>query len=137
MKFLKSPIKNWNNEVFGNVDRKIAEFEEVAVVDTRIDDGLGSEVDWARRKALMWQLDKWYKRRADFWRQLAKERYFKEIDKNSKYFHTIANMKKRKKQILELKIEGCCLREPRRIKKEAGKYLKDMYKQKMTLAIES
>lgn len=58
---------------------------------------------------------------------LSQDKYAKELDRNSKYFHSIATFKKQKKQLLELKVGQRVYKEPNRIKGEAGRFFKGLY----------
>ena len=89
-----------------------------------LDESNEGEVLLVRRAALQRQLDRWHKRKGEFWKQLSKEKYMKDVDKKSNYFHSIASMKKRKKQILQLTISGRNIQNCRRIKKEIRGYFK-------------
>ena len=131
LKQIQTPLKKWNKEVFGIINNKIKTFEEeVTCVDMQIEEmGVRDEL-LARRLALGSQLELWYNRKNDFWKQFARDKYAKNMDRNTKYFHSIATFKKRKKQLLELKINGRSIKEPRRIKIEARRFFKELYHQK-------
>ena len=53
----------------------------------------------------------------------------KEFNINSKYFHLVANFKKRKKLSLELKIGRRSTKDSRRIKLEVRRFFRDLYHQ--------
>ena len=131
LKQIHIPIKKWNKDVFGNIDNKIKIFEEeVAIVDMHMEEvGVNDEL-LARRLALKGQLEMWYNKKNEFWKQLARDKHAKEIDRNSKYFHSIATFKRRKKQLLELEIDGRSVKDPMRIKIAARRYFKELYYQK-------
>ena len=98
-------------------------------MDSLLDVEGANEVLLARLMALISQMEMWYNRKSDYWKQLSRDKYAKEIDRNSKYFHSIATFKKRKKHLLELNIEGRSIKEPRKIKFEARRYFKELCKQ--------
>ena len=81
-------------------------------------------------------LEKWYKQRATNWRQLSRERLMKGMDKNSKYFHTVASTKSRKKLLLEIKIRRRIFRNTRSIKKEIKKFYKQLYHRANVLIVD-
>ena len=89
---------------------------EVKKVDISLELRSANEILLSRRNALLSQLDMWYRRKGEFWKQFARDKFMKEVDRNSKYFHTVATVKKRKKQLLELQITGRSFKESRRIK---------------------
>ena len=92
---MKEPLKKWNRETFGNIDTTIDKLEkEVEKVDVKLDAESSNEVLLARRRALASQLDIWYNRKGEFWKQFSREKYVNEVDRNSKYFHTMATIKR-------------------------------------------
>ena len=60
LKKIQTPIRRWNNESFGNMDYMIRKMEEEI---KRLDDiGMSKdldEVDLARRRVLIAQMEKW------------------------------------------------------------------------------
>ena len=94
---LKGPLKKWNKEVFGSINDAIGKLEvKVSTVDKSFDIHPMDKMLIARRRALLSQLDIWYKRKGEFWKQHAREKFITKVDKNSKYFHTMATIKRRK-----------------------------------------
>ena len=131
LKSLKGPLRKWNSEVFGDIDHTISKLEEeLAVVDRSLDNEGNDEVSLARWEALISLLNRQYNRKGEFWKQLSREKFIKEVDKNTKYFHLLANMKRRNKHIFELLVGGRSIHNPRRIKQEIRGYFKKLYQQK-------
>ena len=121
-------MKSWNKEVFGNTDTKIRSFEEVLKkVSLPLESNGSDEAFVARRFALISQLEMWHKKKSDYWKQMARDKYAKGLDRNSKYFHSVANFKKRKKQLVELKVDGRSIKETARIKKEGKRLFKQQF----------
>ena len=86
LKGICEPLRRWNKEVFGNIDNKIRIFEEdLAKVNSPLPANGSDEALLARRFALISQVEMWYKRKSDFWKQIARDKYAKELDCNSKY----------------------------------------------------
>lgn len=63
-----------------------------------------------------------------FWSQNAKCKWLKEGDGNTKYFHRVANKRKRKNTISSLSIQGQVVYEFWKIKDEATRYFTSLYK---------
>ena len=61
--------------------------------------------------------------------QLSKEKDVKDLDANTKYFHTIASIKRRRKMIAEIKIGRRVIHNLRCINKEARRFYKELYHQ--------
>ena len=83
----------------------------------------------------MLSVDFWYIRKNDFWKQLSRDKYAKEMDSNSKYFHSVASFKKKKKQLMKLSVEGMLVKDLRRIKLVVRMFFMELYKQKQMLCI--
>ena len=128
---LKVALKKWNKEIFGSIDHNIQRFEdEIAIVNGKLDDGVAGEMDNARLNALKSQLDKWYSRRCCYWKQISREKIIKEGDRNFKYFHAMAAVRARRKQMLEIRCGRRVFRSPRSIKHVVRNFYKNLYKQK-------
>ena len=133
----KGTIKVWNKEVFGLIDHRIKALEnEAAVVERKIDEQGMQEVDVARLTALRGQLKIWYGRKENYWKQMSRDHILKNIDRNTKYFQTVASIKRRRKLMVEIKKSRRMIREPRAIKREVRRFYKDLYKQKVAPIIE-
>ncbi|MED6139550.1 hypothetical protein PIB30_084860, partial [Stylosanthes scabra] len=80
------PLRGWNKEKLENIDAKIKLFEEeIAKTDTELEQKINEEDNVVRRGALRSQLEVWYKRRrADYWRQHSRDRYVKDVEKNTR-----------------------------------------------------
>ena len=91
-------------------------------MEQEVDENNEVEVLLARWAAVQSLLDRWYERKGSLWKQLSRERFLKDLHRNTKYFHTLANMKKRKKHILELKVDVRTTQKQRRIKQDIRRY---------------
>ena len=102
---LKAPIKRWNIEVFVNIDHNIQQLEdELASVNVKLEGGSSDEVDVARYQVLRSYSVIWYENKCSYWKQMSKKKVLKEMDKNSRYFHVVVAVKKRKRKKLMLEI---------------------------------
>lgn len=59
-----------------------------------------------------------------YWFQMSRTKAITEKDKNTKYFHLIASLRKSKKILGKLKVEGGMVRNPRIIKNELVNFFK-------------
>ena len=131
LKNLKIPLKKWNKESFGNIDFNIEKFErEIAQVSMRLEEGSSEEVDLARFNALKSQVQIWYDRKNNYWRQLSREKVIKGMDNNLKYFHAVASVRNRRKAMLQIKKGRRIIKSPRMIKLEVRNFFKKLYTQK-------
>ena len=104
--------------------------EEITIVNGRFENGSVDEVDIAKFRPLKNHLDCWYDCRCCYWRQISRDKVIKEVDRNYKYFHTLAAIRKRSKQMQEIKSGRRTFQSPRIIKSEVRSFYKNLYKQK-------
>ncbi|RVW82108.1 Transposon TX1 uncharacterized 149 kDa protein [Vitis vinifera] len=110
LKALKKDLKNWNKEVIGNVSLNRAEaFSRLQRWETRENDSplIASEVE-AKNLALE-DYKKWALLEETSWRQKSREIWLKEGDKNTKYFHKMANARARKNFLSKIRINEVTL----------------------------
>ncbi|XP_057432617.1 uncharacterized protein LOC130725399 [Lotus japonicus] len=117
LKALKASLKTWNADVFGDlVTQKNSLTSKLADLDKKAEEvGLSEEEKKERQVA-----------QSEFWKiarlnesllfQKARQRWVKEGDSNSKYFHSLIRWKRRKNDIVGLNLEGVWYEEPTEIK---------------------
>lgn len=128
LKNLKTPLKKWNKEVFGDIDRKVDQQEaEIKILDQLNEEQGLNEMSLARLKALTTQLWLWLKRKEKYWIQLSRMKALNEKDRNTKYFHLMASVRRGKKIMGRLKMGNRIIKDPKSIKKIIIKYFKDLY----------
>ena len=128
LKLIKRPLKKWNGEVFGHIDRNIKKFdlalrkaeEEALRREIR-------EVEWSRIEALRTQMWLWVVRKERYWKQLSRCKVIREGDRNTKYFHLSATMRRNRNRIDKLLIQGVEVSDEGRIKSSILEYFKDLY----------
>ncbi|XP_026378269.1 uncharacterized protein LOC113272679 [Papaver somniferum] len=92
LKLLSSDLAHWNTNVFGNIHKNIR------TINNRIDSihrsgNIAKEID--KIKNLQAELGNWYKIKNDYYHQLSRDKFFKEYDQNTEYFHASASNRKR------------------------------------------
>jgi len=128
---MKKPLKKWNREVFGIIDDKIKSLQEaISKVDDKEQREMLQEADIYRRKALKTQLWQWMTRQERYWKQISRCKLLKAGDRNTRYFHLVATMRKRRKMIEKIVVDGEEYTEPIAIKKAIVGYFKKHYTKK-------
>ena len=72
----------------------------------------------------------WLKRKESLWAQKSRAQWLKEGDKNSRYFHSLASIRKRKNAIESITMNGTVIDSPSEIKKAAAEYFKSIFTEK-------
>lgn len=100
--------------------------KEIKKLDDASDNQELCEVGVARKRALTAQLWQWLKRKERFWIQHSRLKALREKDRNTKYFHLIATIRKNRKLMGKLKAGERVVKNLRAIKKEAIKFFKQL-----------
>ncbi|XP_059658998.1 uncharacterized protein LOC132305363 [Cornus florida] len=107
LKALKFDLKKWNKDVFGNLEwRKSRVFADFYEID-RLEEG-GGDVEFLRSRRASCQTDfaKIASMEEISWRQKSRALWLKERDRNTKFFHRLANAHRRSNHIGRIWVEG-------------------------------
>ncbi|RVW85327.1 putative ribonuclease H protein [Vitis vinifera] len=117
LKGMKEKLKVWNREVFGNLEtNKMAALQQVDHWDQVESERRLFEEEFARKKEAKDGYAKWVKMDEIHWRQLSRELWLREGDKNTGYFHRMANAHRRRNAMERVKISGVWLSEERTVR---------------------
>ncbi|XP_026386440.1 uncharacterized protein LOC113281798 [Papaver somniferum] len=92
LQLLSSDLSQWNSDVYGNIHKNIKS------LNNRIDSLHKSgnySANLEKIKKLQTELGDWYKIKNDYYHQLSRDKFFKEYDQNTEYFHATASNRKR------------------------------------------
>ena len=93
-------LKKWNKEVFGHCQRRIdvllTKIQEIQKADC-------TEENYRKEAHLQAELNEWLLRNEILWKQKSREVWLMEGDKNSKFFHLSAIIRRRRNSIDALK----------------------------------
>jgi hypothetical protein len=103
---LKIDLKKWNEEVFGNVERKKRNLLEDLRVFDEIEEGRALGVEKIKKAEVVSELETSILMEEVSWRQKSRVLWLKEGDKCTKFFHSIANSNRRNNSIDSLLIGG-------------------------------
>lgn len=128
LKKLKKDITDWNKATFGQLEtRKSQILEDLALLETIAESRLMSQAEKEKLVTLNHELQKLAIAKEVSWRQKSRCLWLKEGDKNTKFFHTIANSNRRNNCIDKLLIDGEISEESEEIKTEILSFYQDMY----------
>ncbi|KAI3985539.1 hypothetical protein MKX01_004369 [Papaver californicum] len=87
---LRNDLKIWNRQNFGNMDRNIIDIEHRLVDLSGMNRSNHQQVH-----DLHVELQKWLDRKRDYWIQHSRDERLRDTDTNTKYFHSMANYRKK------------------------------------------
>ncbi|RVW49728.1 hypothetical protein CK203_070052 [Vitis vinifera] len=116
-KELKKKIKVWNRDVFGRLEvNKNLALNQVEHWDGVESERILSERETELKKEAKETYQKWVLLEELHWRQLSRELWLKEGDRNTGYFHQMANAHQRNNTLDRIKINGVWLSEEQEVK---------------------
>ena len=128
LKALKEDLKQWNYQVFGNVDLKQQQlFCDLEVLDCKESCGGLSPSERDHRGTLLLELDKLAHFKETSWRQKSRVLWLKEGDNNTKFFHKMANSNRRWNFMEKLEVDGTLYTSDSDIRNKAVDYYASLY----------
>nr|CAN69965.1 hypothetical protein VITISV_039410 [Vitis vinifera] len=107
LKGLKQSLKIWNKEVFGRLEKNKAEaLQQVERWDLVEEERNLTEEELGHKKEAKESYAKWVSMEEVHWRQLSRELWLREGDKNTRLFHCMANAHRRVNTLVKIKING-------------------------------
>ncbi|RVW93052.1 LINE-1 retrotransposable element ORF2 protein [Vitis vinifera] len=107
LKGLKQNLKTWNKEVFGRLEKNKADaLQQVESWDSVEEVRSLSEVELNQKKEAKESYAKWVSMEEVHWRQLSRELWLREGDRNTGFFHRMANAHRRINAMSKIKING-------------------------------
>ncbi|CAN0922512.1 Transposon TX1 uncharacterized 149 kDa protein [Linum grandiflorum] len=130
LKILKGKLKCWNRDVFRRVDKEIEQnLIEVDSLDKKEERGELSEDDRRQRINIKCYLDKLWRWEEISWKQKAKENWLKVGDRNTKFFHTVANSKRRMNWVCSISVDGLLVEGQKNVAVAAVNFYQSLYKE--------
>ena len=107
LKALKGILRAWNKEVFGRVELKKKEaLSRISFWDDLEKEKELSLEEAEEREKVRDDYKKWVDREEVSWRQKSREIWLKEGDRNTGFFHRMANSHRRRNSIRSISING-------------------------------
>ena len=131
LKAIKISLKKWNTLEFGSIDSHISNLEIVI----QSIDGLANlrnleDHELVERKSAQCQLWEWLKRKESLWAQKSRIQWLKEGDKNTRFFHTMASINRRKNLIESISHKRKFCESPSDIQEAACDYFHSIFTEK-------
>ena len=137
LKALKTPLKAWRKEHFDHMDNRISALEfALHDLDRIADSRVLNVMERARLNAANCLLNQWLIKRERVWRQRARTYGFSMKDHNTKFFHASTIYRRKKKEIIQLSINGRRVRGVANLKHEVRSYFAERFKQQYTLVFD-
>jgi hypothetical protein len=123
LKALKVDLKQWNAQEFGNVAyQQQCILRSLHVLETLAESRSLSEEEKEEKAKLILDWEKNTLLEEISWRQKSRATWFKEGDKNSKFFHSVANSHRQNNTIRQLYIDGELSSNQEAIKAQISKF---------------
>ncbi|XP_057443253.1 uncharacterized protein LOC130735183 [Lotus japonicus] len=123
-------LQAWNKEVFGDLKKqKKVITEEMENIDKKNEVVGLSEVESLRSKELLGDLCKVSKLNESIMCQKARSRWLKEGDRNTKFFHSCVNWRRRTNNLVGLSVNGIWEEEPENIRREVKIFFESRFKE--------
>ena len=128
LKALNMDLKKWNVDEFGNIHFKHQKLlHSLHELETLGEKRVLSEAEKNERTRLISDLETNIYLAEICWRQKSRVKWLKEGDKNTKYFHTVANSHRRHNSIRHLSINGILSTDQDAIKAEISGFYRQLY----------
>ncbi|KAG5590941.1 hypothetical protein H5410_041455 [Solanum commersonii] len=128
LKALKHKLKEWSKEESGNLGLQRKKLlEQLAEMDMERENRVLTEEEITKKAAVLLEYEDLIKKEEIAWRQRSRILWLKEGDKNTKFFHKMANSHRRYNNIDQLMIQGEVTHEPAQIEGEIITYYKKLY----------
>lgn len=125
---LKENIKAWNIDVFGKVDRQIESIlAELPTLDSMTDNGSITDLQTERKVQIQHDFEVLADRRNMMYLQKSGNSWNLDGDRNTKFYHKIVKMRRRRNTIHSLKVNGQLSKDKDLIKSSITKYLSSLF----------
>ena len=127
---VRTELREWNKTTFGSIDENIAAMErKISELDSTANLRPLDQNELNDRRQAQTDLWQWLRRRETYWAQNSRNRWLREGDKNTKFFHATATMRRRRNTIEKISVNGVTTNEPDDIRTAAEAYFKHIFEE--------
>ncbi|XP_019241932.1 PREDICTED: uncharacterized protein LOC109221967, partial [Nicotiana attenuata] len=128
LKKLKKALSTWSRATYGDIFQKIASLEEVVLVHERQFECNPSQMNRQRLQEVQAEMIRYLALEEEFWRQKAGMMWFKDGDRNTKFFHAQVNGRRKRLRLTRIQnSDGNWIEEEDLIAEEAVKFYQDQF----------
>nr|XP_009803099.1 PREDICTED: uncharacterized protein LOC104248527 [Nicotiana sylvestris] len=128
LKKLKQALSTWRGDTYGDIFQKIASLKEVVMVHERQFEVNHTQMNRQRLQQVQAEMIKYLALEEEFWRQKAGMLWFKDGDRNTKFFHAQVNGRRKRLKLSRIQNNlGNWIEEDHLIAEEAIKFYKDQF----------
>nr|XP_009781794.1 PREDICTED: uncharacterized protein LOC104230633 [Nicotiana sylvestris] len=126
LKKLKQALSTWSRATYGDIFQKIASLEEVVLVHERQFDVNPTQMNRQRLRQVQAEMIKYLALEEEFWRQKPGVLWFKDGDRNTKFFHAQVNGRMKRQKLSRIQNSlGNWIEEDHLIAEEVVRFYKD------------
>lgn len=131
LKGIKSKLKVWNKDHFGNLDAKIQEAkDEIHKMDLKGESEVLTEEETNLRRICVSKVHTFNFRKCSLLWQQSRMQWLKEGDANSKFFHQCIKKRRKVNEILGLNFDGSFVEEVEPLKSKIKGHFENHFKSK-------
>lgn len=130
LKALKEDIVQWNRLEFGHVGRKKTQLlEALKLLDAKEGEFGLSDAETCERVAVRSEVEKLLSLEEISWRQKSRMLWIKKGDNNTKFFHKVANSRRRFNHLSFLEVDGVIYEEEFEVAAQVVNFYKNLYQE--------
>lgn len=138
LKNLKYKLKDWNHNVFGNVHTIVKDAEnKLAAIQENIDNTGMTDSLLEQQKLAQINLENALNKEEAFWQERARSKWHVEGDRNTNYFHRLANIKTKTKPITAIKVDDNIVDDPEQIAILFKNHFQNLFSSNIVLQVDS
>ncbi|XP_019251178.1 PREDICTED: uncharacterized protein LOC109230104 [Nicotiana attenuata] len=128
LKKLKRVLSTWSNTTYGDIFQKIASLEEVVLVHERQFEAYPTQMNRERLQKVQAEMIRYLALEEEFWKQKAGMTWFKDGDRNTKFFHAQVRERRKMLQLKRIKdSRGIWIEEDEKIAEEAVNFYNEQF----------